>query len=121
VPCCQSRKKRFKAALALLEAGESEAMIFTRVDRASRQLREPSLWASALKPSRSAVGRSVSVACSHGDACQTRNHPRDNSVHGPDSKRHPIAEAEDVRLHQVAAREWSGACEAPLAAHWHTP
>ena len=29
-------RKRFKAALALLEAGESEAMIFTKVDRASR-------------------------------------------------------------------------------------
>jgi DNA invertase Pin-like site-specific DNA recombinase len=29
-------RKRFKAALALLEAGESEALIFTKVDRASR-------------------------------------------------------------------------------------
>ena len=29
VPCRQSREKRFKAALALLEAGESEALIFT--------------------------------------------------------------------------------------------
>jgi hypothetical protein len=26
-------RKRFKAALALLEAGESEALIFTKVDR----------------------------------------------------------------------------------------
>jgi hypothetical protein len=32
---CASRK-RFGAALALLEAGESEALIFTKVDRASR-------------------------------------------------------------------------------------
>jgi DNA invertase Pin-like site-specific DNA recombinase len=29
-------RKRFKAALALLDAGESEALIFTKVDRASR-------------------------------------------------------------------------------------
>src|SRR4051812_15218533 len=29
-------RKRFKAALALLEAGEFEALIFTKVDRASR-------------------------------------------------------------------------------------
>jgi DNA invertase Pin-like site-specific DNA recombinase len=29
-------RKRFKAALALLEAGEAEALIFTHVDRASR-------------------------------------------------------------------------------------
>jgi DNA invertase Pin-like site-specific DNA recombinase len=29
-------RKRFKAALALLEASESEALIFTKVDRASR-------------------------------------------------------------------------------------
>jgi hypothetical protein len=29
-------RKRFKAALALLEAGESEALIFPKVDRASR-------------------------------------------------------------------------------------
>jgi DNA invertase Pin-like site-specific DNA recombinase len=29
-------RKRFKAALALLEAGDSEALIFTKVDRASR-------------------------------------------------------------------------------------
>jgi DNA invertase Pin-like site-specific DNA recombinase len=29
-------RKRFKAALALLEAGESEALIFTKVHRASR-------------------------------------------------------------------------------------
>jgi hypothetical protein len=29
-------RKRFGAALALLEAGESEALIFTKVDRASR-------------------------------------------------------------------------------------
>jgi len=29
-------RKRFKAALALLAAGESEALIFTKVDRASR-------------------------------------------------------------------------------------
>jgi hypothetical protein len=36
VPCRQSRAKRFKAALALLEAGESEALIFTKIDRASR-------------------------------------------------------------------------------------
>jgi hypothetical protein len=36
VPCRQSREKRFKAAPALLEAGESEALIFTKVDRASR-------------------------------------------------------------------------------------
>jgi DNA invertase Pin-like site-specific DNA recombinase len=40
VPCRQDRvsgsRKRFKAALALLEAGESEALIFTKVDRASR-------------------------------------------------------------------------------------
>jgi hypothetical protein len=36
VPCRQSREKRLKAALALLEAGESEALIFTKVDRASR-------------------------------------------------------------------------------------
>jgi hypothetical protein len=28
--------ERFKAALALLEAGEAEALIFTKVDRASR-------------------------------------------------------------------------------------
>jgi resolvase-like protein len=34
--CRQSREKRFKAGLALLEAGESEALIFTKVDRASR-------------------------------------------------------------------------------------
>ncbi len=32
----QESPKRFKAALALLEAGESEALIFTKVDRASR-------------------------------------------------------------------------------------
>jgi hypothetical protein len=73
-----------------------------------------------LSLSRRAVGRPASGAPSHGDACHTRNHPRDNSVHGPDS-RSTIAEAEDVRLHQLAAREWSGACEAPLTAHWHTP
>jgi hypothetical protein len=30
VPCRQSREMRFKAALALLEAGESEALIFTK-------------------------------------------------------------------------------------------
>jgi hypothetical protein len=36
VPCRPSREKRFKAALALLETGESEALIFTKVDRASR-------------------------------------------------------------------------------------
>ena len=36
MPCRQSREKRFKPALALLEAGESEALIFTKVDRASR-------------------------------------------------------------------------------------
>jgi hypothetical protein len=36
VPCRQSREKRFRAAPALLEAGESEALIFTKVDRASR-------------------------------------------------------------------------------------
>jgi hypothetical protein len=36
VPCRQSREKRFKVAPALLEAGESEALIFTKVDRASR-------------------------------------------------------------------------------------
>jgi len=35
VPCRQSREKRFKVAPALLEAGESEAVIFTKVDRAS--------------------------------------------------------------------------------------
>jgi DNA invertase Pin-like site-specific DNA recombinase len=29
-------RKRFKAALALLKAGESEPLIFTKVDRASR-------------------------------------------------------------------------------------
>jgi DNA invertase Pin-like site-specific DNA recombinase len=29
-------RKRFKAALALLETGEAEALIFTEVDRASR-------------------------------------------------------------------------------------
>jgi DNA invertase Pin-like site-specific DNA recombinase len=29
-------RKRFKAALALLEAGESDALIFMKVDRASR-------------------------------------------------------------------------------------
>jgi DNA invertase Pin-like site-specific DNA recombinase len=29
-------RKRFKAALALVEAGEAEAPIFTKVDRASR-------------------------------------------------------------------------------------
>jgi hypothetical protein len=33
---CRQMRKRFKAALALLEAGESEALIFTKVDRASR-------------------------------------------------------------------------------------
>ena len=33
MPCHQAR---VKAALALLEAGESEALIFTKVDRASR-------------------------------------------------------------------------------------
>jgi hypothetical protein len=36
VPRRQSREKRFKAALALLEAGESKALIFTKVDHASR-------------------------------------------------------------------------------------
>jgi hypothetical protein len=36
VPCRQSREKRFKAARALVEAGESEALIFTKVDHASR-------------------------------------------------------------------------------------
>jgi hypothetical protein len=36
VPCPPESRKRFKAALALLEAGESEALIFTKVDRASR-------------------------------------------------------------------------------------
>jgi hypothetical protein len=30
VPCRQSREMRFKAALALMEAGESEALIFTK-------------------------------------------------------------------------------------------
>jgi hypothetical protein len=35
VPCRQSREKRFKVAPALLEAGGSEAVIFTKVDRAS--------------------------------------------------------------------------------------
>jgi DNA invertase Pin-like site-specific DNA recombinase len=35
VPCRQSRVS-FKATLALLEVGESEALIFTKVDRASR-------------------------------------------------------------------------------------
>ena len=36
-PCLPPEsQKAVKAALALLEAGESEAMIFTRVDRASR-------------------------------------------------------------------------------------
>jgi hypothetical protein len=29
-------RKRFKAALTLLEVGEAEALIFTKVDRASR-------------------------------------------------------------------------------------
>jgi DNA invertase Pin-like site-specific DNA recombinase len=29
-------RKRFRTALALLDAGESEALIFTKVDRASR-------------------------------------------------------------------------------------
>jgi hypothetical protein len=32
VPCRQSREKRFKATLAPLETGESEALIFTKVD-----------------------------------------------------------------------------------------
>jgi hypothetical protein len=35
VPCRQS-ERRFNSALALLEAGESKALIFTKVDRASR-------------------------------------------------------------------------------------
>ena len=30
MPCRQSREMRFKAALALLEAGKSEALIFTK-------------------------------------------------------------------------------------------
>jgi hypothetical protein len=37
----EESRKRFKAALALLEAGESEALIFTKVDRASRCTEEP--------------------------------------------------------------------------------
>ena len=35
-PCPPESRKRFNAALALLEAGEAEALIFTKVDRASR-------------------------------------------------------------------------------------
>jgi hypothetical protein len=41
---------RFKAALALLEAGESQALIFTKVDRASRRARLGELGESHLPP-----------------------------------------------------------------------